>query len=127
MEGGSSPPIPVSESQIARVPVHLRYFSLLRENPNFRRLWLAQLISEIGDWFYSLAVYDLLLKKTHSGGAVGLAIIIQTLPWFLMTPLAGHVADRFPRRRLMITADIFRGFIVLGMLLSLVSADVRLI
>jgi predicted MFS family arabinose efflux permease len=115
MEGGSSPIIPVSDSQAARTPVHLRYFSLLRDNPNFRRLWLAQLISETGDWFYSLAVYDLILGMTHSGKAVAWAIIIQTLPWFLLTPLAGHIADRFSRRRLMILADVARGFIVLGL------------
>jgi len=122
------PPVPVTASPGALPSaLHLRYFSLLRSNRNFRRLWLAQLISEMGDWFYSLAVYDLLLARTHRGSAVGWAIIIQTLPWFLMTPLAGYVTDRFPRRRLMIAADIFRGFIVLGMLLSLVSADVRLI
>jgi predicted MFS family arabinose efflux permease len=116
MEGGSSPTIPVSESPAARAPVHLRYFSLLRNNPNFRRLWLAQLISEIGDWFYSLAVYDLLFILTHSGKAVAWAIIIETLPWFLMTPLSGHIADRFSRRRLMILADIVRGVVVLGLL-----------
>ena len=66
-------------------PMHLRYFALLRSNANFRRLWMAQLISEIGDWFYSLAVYDLLLLTTHSAKAVSWAIIIQTLPWFFMT------------------------------------------
>ncbi|HUX45750.1 MAG TPA: MFS transporter [Terracidiphilus sp.] len=107
--------------------MHLRYLSLLRSNANFRRLWLAQLISELGDWFYSLAIYDLLLVTTHRSAAVGWAIIIETLPWFFMTPLAGYVADRFPRRTLMIAADLFRGFIVLGMLLSWVMTDVRLI
>jgi len=125
---GEPSPVPVTESSGAPpLAMHLRYLLLLRSNTNFRRLWLAQLISEMGDWFYSVAIYDLLLARTHRGSAVGWAIIIETLPWFLMTPLAGYVTDRFPRRRLMIAADIFRGFIVLGMLLSLVSADVRLI
>jgi len=35
------------------------YIRLVRENRNFRRLWLAQIVSEVGDWFYSLAVYSL--------------------------------------------------------------------
>ncbi len=126
MAGESSPSIPVSEAQ-GRTPVHLRYFSLLRSNPRFRRLWLAQLISEIGDWFYSLAVYDLLLALTNSGKAVAWSIIIQTLPWFLMTPLAGHIADRFSRRRLMIIADIARGFVVLGLLLVRSRPEVWLV
>jgi len=127
MNGESSIVPSTSSSAATPKSLHLRYFSLLRSNPNFRRLWLAQLISELGDWFYSLAVYDLLLKKTHSGSAVGLAIIIQTLPWFLMTPLAGYITDRFPRRALMIVADVFQGFIVLCLLLPGVSSNVHLI
>ena len=99
-----------------RIPLHLRYFSLLRRNRNFRQLWSAQITSQIGDWFYSLAVYDLILELTHSGKAVSWAIILQTLPWFFMTPLSGHIVDRFPRRRLMILADLARGFVVLGLL-----------
>src|SRR5690349_7896557 len=95
-----TPVIPVTEpASSARTPMHLRYLGLLRSNRSFRRLWMAQLISEIGDWFYSLAVYDLLLQTTHHGKSVSWAIIVQTLPWFLMTPLAGHIADRFSRRR----------------------------
>jgi predicted MFS family arabinose efflux permease len=123
-------PLPVSVAEPGGAlpsALHLRYLRLLRSNPNFRRLWLAQLVSEMGDWFYALAIYDLLLAKTQLGSAVGWAIIIQTLPWFFMTPLAGYVADRFRRRSLMIAADLFRGFIVLGMLLSVVLADTRLI
>lgn len=95
-----------------------RYAGLLRRNPHFRRLWMAQLVSEIGDWFYSLAVYDLLYRATHSAAAVGWAVIIQTLPWFLMTPFAGHIVDRFRRRSLMIEADVARGVVVLGLLLA---------
>jgi predicted MFS family arabinose efflux permease len=118
---------PVAETATQQAPMHLRYFNLLRRNANFRRLWLAQLISEIGDWFYSLAVYDLLLQTTNSGKAVGWAIIIQLLPWFFMTPLAGHLADRFRRRPLMITADAVRAVVVLGLLLIRGASDVWLV
>jgi MFS family permease len=120
--------IPVTEAASApRLPMHVRYLRLLRANANFRRLWLAQLVSEIGDWFYSLAVYDLLLQTTHSGKAVSYAIIIQTLPWFFMTPLAGHLVDRFSRRRLMILADVARGFVVLGLLRARSRSDAGLV
>src|SRR6266571_794125 len=120
--------IPVTEAAAApRAPMHVRYLRLIRTNANFRRLWLAQLVSEIGDWFYSLAVYDLLLQTTHSGKAVSWAIIVQTLPWSLMTPIAGHIADRFSRRWLMITADIARGFLVLGLLLVHTASQVWLV
>lgn len=120
--------IPVSEQPSQkREPLHLRYFGLLRSNRQFRRLWSAQLISELGDWFYSLAVYDLLLKITGSGQAVSYAIIIQLLPWFFMTPVAGFLADRFPRRQLMIVADIVRGFVVLGLLTVRTASDVWIV
>jgi MFS family permease len=103
--------------------MHLRYFGLLRDNPRFRKIWLAQIISEMGDWFYSIAVYDLILQLTGSGRAVSYAIIIQLLPWFFMTPLAGYLADRFSRRQLMIVADVVRGFVVLGLVFVRSASD----
>lgn len=127
MEGEASV-IPVAETPPGpHAPLHLRYFALLRRNRHFRRLWLAQLISELGDWFYSLAVYDLLLETTHSGKAVAYAIIIQLLPWFFMSPLAGFLADRFARRPLMIVADVARGVVVIGLLFVQSASDVWLI
>jgi len=125
---GETVVIPLAEgAEAPHTPMHARYFSLLRCNDNFRRLWLAQLISEFGDWFYSLAVYDLLLGMTHRAGSVSGAIIIQTLPWFFMTPLAGHIVDRFSRRHLMIGTDVVRGFVVLGLLLPRTPSLVWLI
>jgi predicted MFS family arabinose efflux permease len=123
-----TPVVDVAETPATtHTPMHLQYFALLRRNANFRRLWMAQLISEIGDWFYSLAVYDLLLLTTHTAKAVSWAIIIQTLPWFFLTPLAGHVVDHFSRRRLMILADVVRGFVVLGLLWVRTPSDVWLV
>jgi len=40
------------------------YVRLIGANRNFRRLWLAQIVSEIGDWFYTLSIYTLLLQLT---------------------------------------------------------------
>ena len=93
------------------------YSRLLRENRNFRRLWLAQIISEIGDWFYSLAVYSLILDLTGSAQLVGLAVVVQVLPQTLIAPTAGVVNDRMSRKRVMIMADVARAAIVLGMML----------
>jgi MFS family permease len=93
------------------------YGRLLRDNRNFRRLWIAQIVSELGDWFYSLAVYSLLLEITGSAAAVGLAVVLQVLPQTLTGPMAGVVNDRASRKRVMIAADLLRAVIVLGMLL----------
>lgn len=99
-----------------------QYATILRENPNFRRLWLAQIVSELGDWFYAVALYSLLLDLTGSAKSVGIAIVLQVLPQVLVAPAAGALNDRLSRTRLMILADIVRAFVVLAMLL-IRSAD----
>ena len=94
------------------------YLTLLRRNRNYRLLWLAQIVSELGDWFYALAVYNLLLDLTGSKAqAVGLAVVLQVLPSTFAAPTAGVLNDRISRKRIMIGADLMRCFIVLGMLL----------
>jgi MFS family permease len=104
------------------------YLTLLRTNRNFRLLWLAQIVSETGDWFYSLAVYNLLLDLTGSKAqAVGLAVVLQVLPSALIAPTAGVLNDRISRKRIMIGADVERCFVVLGMLLVRTPAMVWLV
>jgi predicted MFS family arabinose efflux permease len=93
------------------------YARLLGGNRNFRRLWSAQIVSEIGDWFYTLAIYNLLLQLTGRAGSVALALILQVLPMTFIGPTAGVINDRLRRKRVMIAADIGRMLIVLCMLL----------
>jgi MFS family permease len=93
------------------------YLRLLRGNRNYRLLWLAQIVSELGDWFYALAITTLLLELTgNKAQAVGLAIVLQVLPHTFVAPATGVLNDRLLRKRIMIGADIARFFIVLGML-----------
>ncbi len=99
-------------------PVSLAaYYRLVRENRNFRLLWLAQIVSEIGDWLYTVAIYSLLLKFTGSARAVALAFVLQVLPQFFVAPTAGVINDRLSRKRVMMFADWCRALIVLGMIL----------
>ncbi len=93
------------------------YWSLLRGNRNFRRLWLAQIVSEIGDWFYTLSIYTLLLQLTGRASSVALALVLQVLPQTFVGPTAGVVNDRLRRKHVMIAADLARFVIVLSMLL----------
>ncbi len=82
--------------------------SLLRRNRDFRRLFLASVISLGGDWFLFVALGGLVIEVTGEAFAVGVLIMAQELPVFLATPWAGWLADRFDRRRLMIACDIAR-------------------
>ena len=93
------------------------YIQLLRRNPAFTRLWIGQVVSNLGDWFNTVAVLALVYDLTQSGLSTGLIIIASTLPAFLLTPYAGAVVDRFDRRKIMIAADVTRGVMALGMLL----------
>jgi Major Facilitator Superfamily len=93
------------------------YWRLLRANRNFRRLWLAQIVSELGDWFYTVTIYTLLLQFTGRAQSIGLALVLQVLPQTLVGPSAGVVNDRARRKRVMITADVVRAGVVLSMLL----------
>lgn len=93
------------------------YVRLIRDNQNFRRLWVAQIVSEVGDWFYIIAIYSLLLQITGRAQSVGLALVLQVLPSTLVGPTAGVLNDRIRRRYVMIAADLFRVVIVLSMFL----------
>ena len=92
------------------------YIELLSRNHNFRHLFIAQLISQTGDWFNSVALFTLLLQLTGSSESVGFVLIIKLLPTFFAGPLAGVVADRFNRKTIMIVADVICGSVVLGFL-----------
>src|SRR5579872_5796364 len=93
------------------------YARLVRTNANFRRLWVAQIVSEIGDWFYTLSIYTLLLQLTGHAGSVALALVLQVLPQTFAGPTAGVVNDRLKRKHVMIAADLIRFVVVLAMLL----------
>jgi MFS family permease len=93
------------------------YGRLLSGNRNFRRLWMAQIVSEIGDWFYTLSIYTLLLQLTGRPSSVALALVLQVLPQTLVGPTAGVINDRLRRKHVMIAADLVRFVIVLAMLL----------
>lgn len=93
------------------------YARLVRRNANFRRLWMAQIVSEIGDWFYSLAIYSLLLQLTGHASSVAMALVLQVIPQTLFGPISGVVNDRIRRKRVMIATDLARAVIVFSMLL----------
>jgi MFS family permease len=84
------------------------YWRLLRENRDFRLLYVGTLISLGGDWFLTVALLDLVLQLTGSAMLASLILLCQTLPIFVFTPLAGHLIDRVDRRKLMILVDVIR-------------------
>jgi MFS family permease len=93
------------------------YLDLLRRNRHYRNLWIARVISNLGDWFNLLASAALVAQITNSGAAISYLFLARMLPVFFVTPFAGVLADRISRRNIMIAADVLRAVTVLGFLL----------
>lgn len=95
------------------------YIQLLRNNPDFARLWMAQVISLLGDWFNVIALSALVSR--YSGGS-GLAIsgllLARFLPPVVVSPLAGVLIDRFNRKHMLIFSDVARALIMLLLLFA---------
>src|SRR4030095_3627492 len=90
------------------------YIDLLHRNRSFRQLWLGQVVSQMGDWFNTIALYTIILNLTGSGRDVGLLLVARFIPSFFFGPLSGVAADRFSRRSIMIASDLLRAVVVLG-------------
>jgi len=103
---------------VRKHPCHVNnYRSFLQLRPKYRSLWLAQVISLSGDWFNTIASVIIVNRYSASGLAVGGLFIARALPPFLLGPVAGVVADRFDRRKVLILSDVLRAGIVLCFLL----------
>lgn len=86
---------------------------LIRSSPEFRRFFLAHSVSRAGDAFNTVALVVLVFDLTGSGVGVAGAVMFEVLPVLLLGPVAGLAADRLPRRRLMVGADMFRAVVAL--------------
>src|ERR1019366_1397240 len=94
------------------------FLQLLRQNRNYRHVWIGQIVSEIGDNFNNVAVFSLAMATTHSG-LVGSGIMLsRAIPIALAGPLAGVVLDRFDRKRIMIASDLIRAVVALAFVLT---------
>ncbi len=92
-----------------------RYFGALRYGP-LRLVWLAQVISQVGDGMMTVALVWLTINLTHGSANSGLALssilVAQTLP-YLFGIFTGALVDRWERLTTMLASDIVRGVIVM--------------
>src|SRR3954471_11831995 len=91
---------------------------LLRRNPNYRYMWIGQVVSEIGDYFNAVAVLALIMQQTGSGLIVSLVFLSRAVPSVLAAPFAGVLLDRMSRRHIMIASDLIRAAIALAFVLT---------
>ncbi len=76
--------------------------------PAFRRLWASQLISEVGDWSARLVLSVLVYARTGSAAMTGLVTTASLVPWLGPGQLLTSLSERWPRRRVMVVADLAR-------------------
>lgn len=85
--------------------------------PDFRRLWAAQGISDIGDGLTLLTLLLLVNQLTGSTMALAAVAIVLAIPPLTIGLIAGTYADRWDRRRIMLVSDSLRAVVVLGFVL----------
>lgn len=91
---------------------------LLQRNPDFTRLYLALLVAFAADWFATVALISLVLEATDSAAAASVILVLQMAPFLVATPIAGMLADRLDRRKLLVAANVGRGIICIGLLFA---------
>ena len=85
---------------------------------NYRLFFIGQGISISGTWMQTVAQGWLVLQLTGSGTQVGFVVAVQFLPLLFVTPIGGIIADRFPKRRVLLITQSF--FVLVQLSLGLV-------
>jgi DHA3 family tetracycline resistance protein-like MFS transporter len=86
-------------------------FRALRQR-SFALLWSGQTISALGDRIFQVALAWWVLEKTGSTVAMGMVLVLSTVPMLLFLLLGGALVDRFPRLWLMLLSDLVRGVVI---------------
>lgn len=101
--------------------------ALVLRNRSFGVLWLGQLLSGAGDWLLLVAVPLYVFRLTRSASDAGLAFVAEVTPLLLLGPVAGVLTDRWPRRVIMIVADLLSSASVGLMLLASARSELWLL
>ena len=91
-------------------PLHIR---------QFRLLFAGQVVSNLGDWLDFLALVVLIAYIWHDGpSALAALAVVVAVPWILVAPFMGPLADRWPKKRIMIGCDLARAAVVFGLIFA---------
>lgn len=88
-------------------------------NKNFALLWQGQLVSQMGDMVFEIALGFWVLARTGSTGLMGSIMAASMIPRFLLSPFAGVLVDRMDRKWVLVWMDLLRGvLVVVGAILA---------
>lgn len=95
------------------------YIEFFSSNPKYRRLWAATVISLLGEWFNTIALFFLILEYSGSEFLLGILFSVRMLLFGISQPINGLLADRLNRKSLMLWSNIFQ----IGLALSFILVD----
>tara|TARA_B100000459_G_scaffold146992_1_gene114753 strand:+ start:40 stop:1281 length:1242 start_codon:yes stop_codon:yes gene_type:complete len=95
---------------------NIGYWELIKTNSKYRRLWSASVISMLGEWFNTIALFLLIFKYTESEFLLGILFTVRMLCFAFLQPISGVLADRYDRKKIMLWANILQVFLALGFL-----------
>lgn len=99
----------------------------LLSDRDFALLWLAQIISGIGDVLYNVGVMVTIFEQTGSALQTAGVLVASSLPGFVLGPVAGAIVDKMPRRHVLLAADLFRALLVGSLLLLTRGGDFSIV
>ena len=92
------------------------YIEFFLSNSKFRRLWAASVISLLGEWFNTIALFFLILEYSGSEFLLGILFSVRMALFAISQPINGLLADRISRKKLMLWSNIFQIFLALSFL-----------
>jgi MFS family permease len=94
--------------------------------PDYRAVWQAQVLSELGDWAARVALAYLVYKRTNSPALTAMVTAVSVLPWVGFGQILATLGDRFPRKRVLVCADVFRAVLFGVMAIPAIPVSVLL-
>ena len=91
-------------------------------NPNFARLWVAGLVSDLGDWMLLIGLPVFVFQLTGSALTTATVFVVETVPALLVGQVAGVLVDRLDRRRILFVCSLLQAALLLP-LVAVTSAD----
>ncbi|DAC53090.1 MAG TPA: MFS transporter [Candidatus Poseidoniales archaeon] len=92
------------------------YIEFFLSNSKFRRLWAASVISLLGEWFNTIALFFLILEYSGSEFLLGILFSVRMALFAISQPINGLLADRISRKKLMLWSNIVQIFVALSFL-----------
>ncbi len=99
----------------ARLNRVLADYLAVARSPSYFPLWLAQLVSTLGDTLHYIALVVLVFHLSGRGASVAVLVAAEILPVLLLGPIAGVIIDRVSRKNVLIASNLLRAVLALSL------------